>query len=366
VRGERPFAYAVVFRGESMTREKGPGAPPPGERAAEVLRGLLRYAVLAPSRHNAQPWLFEIEGPEARVYADVRRALHAADADGRELVLACGAALENLRLAARHAGFATTVELVAARAGGLVGRLRLEEPRPPDPAEEPLFDAISNRRTNRLAFEERPLPPGLVARLARTAADAGASLRVVEATARVAVAELVAEADHAQWENPRFRAEVAAWTRAPDAKAEDGVPGYARGLKGAASLLDRVLLRFASHGAPEERRDRQHLRHTPSLLALCTAADAPRDWALAGVAFERVLLHAAAAGLSASYYSAAIEVLPVRERLRLVLGETGFPQVLFRVGYGPEVRATPRRAPAAVLRALREGAPPPAALVPRR
>src|SRR5512142_3516001 len=77
---------------------------------AERLRFLLSWAVLAPSRHNTQPWLFEIEGDEVRLYADGSRALHATDPDGRELLMACGAALTNLTLAAAHFGHATSTE----------------------------------------------------------------------------------------------------------------------------------------------------------------------------------------------------------------------------------------------------------------
>src|SRR5262245_59670541 len=77
--------------------------------AAERLRFLLQWAVLAPSRHNTQPWKFEIEGDELRVYTDDSRCLPCADPDGRQLVMSCGAAMVNLRLAASHFGHATSV-----------------------------------------------------------------------------------------------------------------------------------------------------------------------------------------------------------------------------------------------------------------
>lgn len=347
---------------EGRAREPAPPLWADPGQAAHALRSLLRFAALAPSRNNSQPWLFEIEGPEARVYGDLRRALRVADADRRELVLSCGAAIESLRIAVRHHGRAASVELHAARAGGFVARLRVEEPRPPDAEEEALFAALPVRRTNRLAFDEREPAPGVVARLARDAADAGASLRVVEENARPAVAEIVADADRQQWANPAYRAELAAWTRAGGAHAVDGVPGHARGLAPAAAILSLLRLRFVGQAGPEQRRDRQHLRHAPALLALCTAGDAPRDWARAGVALQRVLLRAAGAGLSASYYSATIEVPSARARLRDALGETGFPQVLFRVGHGPPLRPTPRRPIDTVLRAFRSEPPPSSAL----
>jgi hypothetical protein len=351
-----------------MQPQPSAAQPPiaPWTEPAERLRALLPYAVRAPSRHNSQPWLFEIEGPEARVYVDGRRALHVADPHRRELLVACGAALENWRVAVRRFGNAASTELVASRAGGLVGRLRIEEPRAPEPHDALLFDGIARRRTNRFGFDERPLPTGMLTRLAREAAEAGGSLRVVEASARRAVADLVADADHAQWNDPRFLAELARWSRPAGTRAGEGLPGWARGLGPAAAFVDRLLLRFAGHTAPpEQRRDRQYALHTPALVALCTPGDAPVDWATAGVALERVLLHAAGSGLSASSFSAVIGDAASRERLREILGESGYPQVLFRLGYGAPVAETPRRPVDAVLRVWRAGPPRPAALVLR-
>src|SRR5512134_2668770 len=117
----------------------------------ERLRFFLQWAVLAPSRHNTQPWLFEIEGDELRVYADERRALPIADPDGRQLVMSCGAAIANLRLAAAHFGHATSCEVIPMhRRDGLLARVRLEERRASTPEAEEMFQAIARRRTNRL------------------------------------------------------------------------------------------------------------------------------------------------------------------------------------------------------------------------
>src|SRR5918911_1973883 len=67
---------------------------------------LLRYAVLAPSGHNTQPWLFKIAGSNntIEIYADRSRALPVVDPDDRELVISCGAALGTMRVALRRCG----------------------------------------------------------------------------------------------------------------------------------------------------------------------------------------------------------------------------------------------------------------------
>lgn len=329
---------------------------------AERLRVLLAYAVQAPSRHNSQPWLFDVAGAEVRIATDARRALPHADPSGRQRVMACGAAIENLCIAAAAYGQATSVEILAGvHPEGVLARVRLEEHRRADGAEEALFRAIAQRRTSRAAFAERAAPAGLVATLAREASERGASLRAVDEGCRAAVAELIMEADRAQWSDRAFVAELDAWSRPTSATHGDGLPPEARGRASPESRLDRLLLRLRTprRASEEERRDRQYALHGPVLVALSTQGDAARDWVAAGRAFQRVLLLAASAGMSASGFSAVVEVPDVRTRLRAALGEVANPQVVFRLGYATsEPRPTPRRSVDEVLRYYGNDAPP--------
>ena len=334
---------------------------------AERLRFLLGYAVFAPSKLNVQPWAFEIEGEEARLYADFRRALRASDPRDRELGIACGAALFNLRVAAAHFGYTTSVEALASwRRDGLLARLRLEERRAPTAEEEMLFGAIPRRRTNRLPLDSREPARGLVAELAREAALEGAVVRPVEEKERRAVAELVAEGDRLQWADARFRSEVAAWTRSNVSRRRDGVPGYAHGMGNAASVLQPLLTRVADAGPAEAERDRRRAIMARTLLVLCTRGDEPGDWLAAGEGLQRVLLRATASDLYASYFNSALEIPVLRRELCATLGETGCPQVMFRLGYGLAVRPTPRRPVSEVLRSVSERAASPAPLAVRQ
>ncbi|HEU4384588.1 MAG TPA: hypothetical protein VFR85_13960 [Anaeromyxobacteraceae bacterium] len=335
--------------------------------ASERLRFLLSYAVLAPSRLNVQPWTFEIEGEEARLYGDFRRALRVSDPRDRELGIACGAALLNLRVAAAHFGYATSVEVLASgRRDGLLARFRLEERRAPTADEEVLFAAIPRRRTNRLPLESREPERGLVAGLAREAALEGAVVRPVEEKDRRAVAELVAEGDRLQWADGHFRSEVAAWTRSNVSRRRDGIPGYAHGMGNAASVLQPLLTRVADAGPAEAERDRRRAIMARTLLVLSTQGDGPRDWIAAGQGLQRLLLRATASELYASYFNSPLEVPGLRRDLCAALGETSCPQVMFRLGYGLAVRPTPRRPVSEVLRSVSERAASPAPLAVRR
>jgi hypothetical protein len=323
---------------------------------AERLRYLLQWAVLAPSRHNAQPWVFEIEGEEVRVYADPVRALPVADPDGRQLVMSCGAAIVNLRVAAAHFGHATTTEVIAGhRRDGLLARVRLEERRSSTPELEEMFQAIPRRRTNRLPLEGREPPEGLVTKLLREARQEGAWLRPVEEHERRAVADLVAEGDEVQWSSSRFRAEVAGWARPNSTSRRDGMPGYSLGMSDAAARLHPLLVRLKNPAREEADRDRRRATCCRALLVLSTPRDGKAEWLAAGEALERVLLRATASGLSASYFAQPIESPDLRRRLCGVLIDPGAPQVMLRLGYGLEVRPVPRRPVDEVLRSFDPG-----------
>jgi hypothetical protein len=343
---------------------------------AERLRFLLQWAVLAPSRHNTQPWTFEIEGDEARIYADASRALPVADPDGRQLVMSCGAAAVNLRLAAAHFGVATSTEIVPTlRRDGLLARVRLEERRASTPDAEEMFQAIPRRRTNRLPLDGREPPDGLVTALLREARREGAWLRPVDEQERCAVAELVAEGDRVQWSSSRFRAELAQWTRPNGTARRDGMPGYALGMSDAAALLHPLVVRLTNPSEEEADRDRRRARGCKALLVLSTPHDGRAEWFAAGEALQRVLLRATARGLYASYFAQPIETPDLRRRLQEVLAEPGVPQVMFRLGYGRELRPVPRRPVDEVLRheapdrvradALALRTPPPASWIAR-
>lgn len=71
----------------------------------QQMKFLLRYATLAPSAFNSQPWLFLVKDDEVSLYINRRHCMVAADPHDRGIYLSCGAVLQYLWLAARHYGY---------------------------------------------------------------------------------------------------------------------------------------------------------------------------------------------------------------------------------------------------------------------
>jgi hypothetical protein len=320
--------------------------------AEEQLRFLLRYAVLAPSRHNTQPWRFRVVGHTVELFADRERRLAAVDPDDRELTISCGAALANLLLAMRAFGFAQDVDLeVHAEHPDLLARVRLEIGEPASEEEHQLFSTITKRRTNRHLFTEREVPATLLFALEDMATRQGISFQVVPEVSRSALVDLIIAADHDLWANAQYREELAAWTRARarhgQADSRDGVPEEALGQADlAASLGSPVLHTLTQKASP---RSRGIEAGSPVMAVISTFADSQFDWLAAGWTLEYILLRARTAGVWVSFFNQPIEVPAYRAKLRTLLGRRDDPQLVLRLGYGSDVPPTPRRGVSEVL-----------------
>jgi hypothetical protein len=323
---------------------------------SEILRFLLNYAVLAPSGHNTQPWLFQINGNILEFYADKSRALPIVDPENRALIISCGAALLNLRIAMRHFNYAGKIETFPKhKAPDLLARISLGENKQATVQEHLLFEAIPKRHTNRKQFENRQLPESLLSEFQLTAREEKCWLHIVQSEdEKKIIADLIAEGDSLQWSNKQFRRELAKWIRDRHSSTHDGIPAYALGMLDVPvvdliSLVGAFAMRTFDMGNTQASKDYQLALHSPILLVLGTENDTPQAWLSAGQALGKILLQARAQEIWASFLNQAIEVPQLRFQLRETLGKTGFPQLLFRIGYGSPVKATPRRMVSEVL-----------------
>ncbi|EMF01501.1 hypothetical protein J7W19_00580 [Streptomyces mobaraensis NBRC 13819 = DSM 40847] len=313
---------------------------------AGILDSLVAAAVAAPSMYNSQPWRFSAD-PAARtlgIRAVPGWTAPLADPWRRAQYLAVGAAVFNLRIAAAEAGLTPAVELLPEpRDPGLLARVALHDG-PPDRSRHPrLYDAIRQRRSSRMPFTGRPVPEGVVARMAAGARAEGARLLLPDIVGARRTLALTAEAErrnHVDWARVR---ESRAWVVPPGA-GPYGIPVTALGAQDARG---RVPMRDFT-GAPRAYpvRPLPFERH-PQLALVCTGYDRPLDWLRAGQALERVLLLATAHGVRTSPLHQALEWPDLRRAL--LGGRSGRAQFLIRFGYGPQGALTPRAAVTSVM-----------------
>ena len=319
---------------------------PCGAPIAVRIRFALRYAILAPSSHNSQPWRFKISRDTVTVIADRTRSLPVVDPYDRELTISCGAALLNLRAALAHFGMDFSIDLFPAQAEpDVVATVRVSEGGAMDPHLARLCPAIPRRVTNRGPFNPIAVPESVCAGLIGAARAEGVALSLVgDLSRREQVADLVARADRLQFGDVRFRRELASWIH--PGRAGDGMPAHALGIP---RLLDfetqiaRMVIRTFDLGDGAAASDAQLANGAPLLLCFSTEQDDAPAWLFAGQALERVLLQARLEGYDVSYLNQPIEVAELRQELGNLLDTERFPQLLLRMGRGTAAAHTPRR-----------------------
>lgn len=318
--------------------------PKSGE-SEEKVRFFLNYAVLAPSSHNTQPWLFRVRGGEVKLYADRTRGLPVVDPEDRALSISCGAALLYLRVAMRSFGYADEVKILPdADNPDLLARIHLGPEREATDEDVLLFGSMKMRHSNRGPYESSAVPEELLSALQEAAREEGAWLHLaVDEETKRAVAALIAEGDRIQLADKRFRRELASWVHPNRTKSRDGIPGYAFGFGDLMSLAGPFVIRTFDTGRGQAAKDRELAEGSPVLAILGTKEDTPPEWLAAGQALAKVLLRARAEDVWASFLNQPIEVPELRPRLSELSGQKGFPQLLLRMGYGSSVRPTPRR-----------------------
>ncbi|HUL01763.1 MAG TPA: hypothetical protein VLV16_00885 [Gemmatimonadales bacterium] len=313
----------------------------------DQLRAAIRYAILAPSSHNSQPWVFRLFDEHLDLMADRSRRLPVVDPDDRELLISCGAALFNLRLALRHFGIAERVEVLPDPGNpDLLARVTVQGRAEPSEEDHELFEMLRKRHTDRSPFKSSPVPEPVLATLAADAAKEGAWLAVVRAeSARHEVAELVARGDRVQMADAAFRQELASWMRPNGSHKRDGMPGYAHELGRLGAFTGPLIVRTFDVGKRRAAHDEALAQGSPVLAVLGTDHDRPVAWLAAGQALAHILVRARLAGVSASFLNQPIEVPNLRLPLQTLTARPGYPQLLLRLGYSTRarVRATPRR-----------------------
>lgn len=318
---------------------------PTGGTTAEVLEFAIGYAVLAPSAHNTQPWLFRVNGSYVDVVLDVSRGLAVSDPNDREAIISVGAAVENLRIALRYFGYETTAEVFPApKDPELCARVRLAGEAEPSPDNTSLFEQIPRRRTSRLPFDDDEVPAADVDALVEDAETHGVHLTVATTVrSKAALADLIARADREQMRDAKFRRELASWLRPNATTRADGMRGYRLGLTELQSMAAPLIVRAFDIGAGRAAHDQELAQLSPALAVLWTETDDRVAWLATGQALARLLLRARGRGIFAGFLDQPIEV----EKLRLELAQAariaGYPQLLLRLGHGEEPPPQPRR-----------------------
>jgi len=296
-------------------------------------RFLIRYAILAPSGHNSQPWKFSIKGTQIWAFADLARALRIADSDDRELFIAAGCTLMNLLIAAKYFGYDPKViyfpedgeeELVA-----IINLSRLVEQQESEVPE--LFKSITERRTNRRQYEDKTISQEDLTKLQNCCSEKGIRLDLItDQDTKAKVAEFVVRGDILQYSDPAYRRELGYW-----------VGQGAFGHKGIMAKVGSLFVSRTNPGRKTGEKERMLILSAPVLGVLSSAKEDKLSRVKVGEAYEKIALTATSLNIQQHPMNQGLtEVSGHKEELKKALKIQEIPQLPFRLGYA---EPTPRQ-----------------------
>ena len=278
------------------------GITPVGKLSADQVRSVLTAASDTSAPQHPPPWYVHCTPTTIELHATPNRVA-AAVADRRQLLLACGAALLNLRLAISAQGVYPDVRMLPDPARPeLLAVVRPQSRRPVTPNDRQLAAAIGDHRSDHQPDASVVIPAAVRGELRRAAEIERAWLATLTPTQLPMLRAIVGRAHRASQDNPAFSAEWAAWA------GGDG----------------------SGEQVPE-----------PLIAVIGTFHDQSATHLQAGQAMQRVALTAVTAGLSTTLLSQVVEVPATRGELRDLIGGGLWPQILLRFEEAP-LRSMPR------------------------
>jgi hypothetical protein len=308
-------------------------------------RDLIRYATLAPSGHNTQPWRFRPGLRHIDILPDLSRRTPVVDPDDHHLFVGLGCAAETLAIAACARGRPGDVTFEADGEGSI--RFAFGGDARSDPG---LFEAIPKRQSTRADFDGRSVSAGDLRALSRAANVPGVDLVMITDRAGInRVRDLVIAGNTKQMSDPAFLRELKAWMRfSPELALTtgDGLFSACSGRPIVPDWLGRQVFDHAFNPTSENDKYARSLDSSPGVAVFVAQQPDKSHWVQAGRACQRFALQATALGLKHAFINQPVETPGLWPDLANLAGVPGRrPDLVMRFGYGPTLPYSARRAP---------------------
>lgn len=318
---------------------------PFAENEREQLTFLLNYSIYSPSHRNQQPWRFVVRENYIEVKQDSTKKLSYIDPDRRQLIISCGACINTLEIASRYFGHLLCVEHYSERESETIAKLYFSKKARAHQKDIKLFQSLKVRQTNRSEYRKEALPANTVSECIKIAQEYDTELKIESSDElKSSLAKINNAATRIQYKQPWYRNEFASSLRSQLLQQKDGIFNRGHSYSNLPSSIAKYMIKqFDTGRSVAEFFSEVIACHSPSIFLLSTPRDNPKNWVNCGRALNHILNYLTCEQWSASFINSAIEVKHMRTQVGSLF-DTGFePQILLRVGKGPNVFRTGRR-----------------------
>lgn len=296
---------------------------------------ILRFAVLAPSSHNSQPWMFRVRNNSIEILVNHERALPGSDKNNRQLYISLGCVVENIAVAARYYAIALDIDVVAGK--DVAARIIFDFENKGE-ARSDLAKCIPKRITVRGEYIKKVPDNQYVQAIKKCAENNDIKVSLVDSDEKkIQIAKVVINSTAEAMSDDIFRAELSDFLLTPSSGSGTGMPATAFGMPVPLAYVAPFMLRHFNMNKTTQKKDTVLLEdYTPMFVVLHTQEDSPRSWIGVGRTFQHMALLAVENNIQVAPMAAPIQIGEHFKALQSILQINTRPQFFFRLGYTDE------------------------------
>lgn len=293
----------------------------------EKLKFFSRYAILAPSGHNTQPWTFRFKKNSLEISENPERELPHSGKVAAEPFVSIGACTETLVLAGQAFGYIIDIKTILEPAvkitASITGKIA------PDPT---LNKAITQRVSNREPYSTKKLNAGILKRLCTPKHKTIDELLVEDREDINYFAHETAKATVNIMSDPEFRLELSKWVRNNLTKQHDGMPAFVQGMPTPPSLIARHIIKNIDVSKSQAKKDAERIKNAAAIIVLSVKKENINSYFDMGREYARICILAEQEGLATSGVGAAVIDTDSKIRIKDHFKIDGTPSALIRIG----------------------------------
>lgn len=322
-------------RQAKKVRDISPQDFPSGGKKKEKIEFLLQYAVLAPSTHNIQPWLFKIKENSCEIHVNPDLHLPEGDATKRNAYISLGCSLENLIVAAKYFGmYDKHVYHIDKDHNKAVEVFFHEDQQDLVDDLEDFLEAIKNRVNVRGMFLQESLDEEILSSFLELNQDYRAQGHFITDKKKIKeIANLTALGMKHAHGKKSFRKEMSKLINHNLSRKIYGIHGYSMKMPTPLSFFLPKMIRFFNLGFVLGKLNYKSVSSAPMVCVISSPKEDPEFWLEVGRLAQMFMLKAKLSNLKTSIYVAAIEMGgELLEELKNVLQTDNIPQFLICTG----------------------------------
>lgn len=318
---------------------------PKNGKMESKLKFLVRYAILAASGLNSQPWIFKIKDNTIEIWADNTRQRPQIDPEDRELYISLGCAMANLEIAARYFGMMFEKEY-GEEDGNLAAKFKFAEGKTVSEKKE-YFKAITKRRVNREDYNGKSIPKEIIEKLEEEHKEYGeARLKLLtQKEIKNELAKLVEKSSQIWFKSNDLVDELEYWLQDDLSLNKDGLSTGVLNLYKLAIEVKHLLSRSDKSIISKSQRDRDLVETAQAIAIIWVEKENKKNWLMAGELYERLALYLTNFEIQNAFFNTVIELKNQRIKMEKLLGIKGKSQLLLRFGYSDKKVAHSSRRP---------------------